>query len=275
MAKRIRRLGVLFAALAMLLVVSGCGKSVADSDALARAKRTDKIVWGVKADTRLFGLMNTKTGQIQGFEVDMAKALTKQILGKNGKAELTQITSDTRVPMLKAGNVDAVIGTMTITPERLKQLNFSKSYFSAGQSLLVAKDSKIKSVKDLKKGTSVIGVQGSNSVDNIKKAAPDTRVLQLSDYSQAFTALKSHQGDALTTDNGILYGMSQQDPRYVVVGGTFTKEPYGIAMNKGQTNLTNAMNQALDTLQKNGTYERLLKKWFSDVPGFDVQEVQP
>ncbi|WP_203663331.1 transporter substrate-binding domain-containing protein [Lacticaseibacillus sp. 53-4] len=275
MAKRIRRLGVLFAALAMLLVVSGCGKSVADSDALARAKRTDKIVWGVKADTRLFGLMNTKTGQIQGFEVDMAKALTKQILGKNGKAELTQITSDTRVPMLKAGNVDAVIGTMTITPERLKQLNFSKSYFSAGQSLLVAKGSKIKSVKDLKKGTSVIGVQGSNSVDNIKKAAPDTRVLQLSDYSQAFTALKSHQGDALTTDNGILYGMSQQDPRYVVVGGTFTKEPYGIAMNKGQTNLTNAMNQALDTLQKNGTYERLLKKWFSDVPGFDVQEVQP
>lgn len=275
MAKRIRRFGVLLAAFALLLVASGCGKSVADSDALARAKRTDKIVWGVKADTRLFGLMNTKTGRIQGFEVDMAKALTKQILGKNGKAELTQITSDTRVPMLKAGNVDAVIGTMSITPDRQKVLNFSHSYFSAGQSLLVPKGSKIHSVKDLKKGTSVIGVQGSNSVDNIKKAAPDARVLQLSDYSQAFTALKSHQGDALTTDNGILYGMSQQDPRYVVVGGTFTREPYGIAMNKGQTNLTNAMNKALVTLQKNGTYERLLKKWFSDVPGFDVKEVQP
>ncbi|KRN23289.1 transporter substrate-binding domain-containing protein [Lacticaseibacillus camelliae] len=275
MAKRIRRLGLLLAALAMLLVVSGCGKSVADSDALARAKRTDKIVWGVKADTRLFGLMNTKTGQIQGFEVDMAKALTKQILGKSGKAELTQVTSDTRVPMLKAGNVDAVIGTMSITPERQKQLNFSHSYFSAGQSLLVPKGSKIKSVKDLKKGTTVIGVQGSNSVDNVKKAAPDARVLQLTDYSQAFTALKSHQGAALTTDNGILYGMSQQDPNYVVVGGTFTKEPYGIAMNKGQTNMTRAMNKALATLQKNGTYERLLKKWFSDVPGFDIKEVQP
>lgn len=275
MAKRIRRLGVLLAALAMLLVVSGCGKSVADSDALARARKTDKIVWGVKADTRLFGLMNTKTGNIEGFEVDMAKALTKQILGKNGKAELTQITSDTRVPMLKAGNVDAVIGTMSITPEREKVLNFSKSYFSAGQSLLVPKGSKIKSVKDLKKGTSVIGVQGSNSVDNIKKAAPQARVLQLSDYSQAFTALKSHQGDALTTDNGILYGMSEQDPSYVVVGGTFTTEPYGIAMNKGQDNLTKAMNKALDTLDKNGTYERLLKKWFSDVPGFDIKEVHP
>ncbi|MFD1392673.1 glutamate ABC transporter substrate-binding protein [Lacticaseibacillus jixianensis] len=275
MAKRIRQFGVLLAGLTLLLLISACGKPVADSDALARAQQTGKIVWGVKADTRLFGLMNTKTGKIEGFEVDMAKALTKQILGQSGKAELTQITSDTRVPMLKAGNVDAVIGTMSITPDRQKVLNFSKSYFSAGQSLLVPKGSKIHSVKDLKQGTSVIGVQGSNSVDNIKKAAPAARVLQLADYSQAFTALKSHQGDALTTDNGILYGMSQQDPSYVVVGGTFTTEPYGIAMNKGQDRLTKAMNKALDQLDKNGTYERLLKKWFSDVPGFDVKEVHP
>ncbi|MFK5282686.1 glutamine ABC transporter substrate-binding protein, partial [Lacticaseibacillus paracasei] len=86
-----------------------------------------------------------------------------------------------------------------------KILDFSDVYFNAGQSILVKKGSPIKSVKDLKKGTKVIGVQGSNSVDNVKKAAPDTTVLQLSDYAQAFTALKSGQGDALTTDNGILY----------------------------------------------------------------------
>lgn len=261
-----------------LMVVSvslaGCGNSVASRDALAEAKKTDTIVWGVKADTRLFGLMNIKTGKIQGFDIDMAKAITKHILGKKGKAELVQVTSDTRVPMLKGGNVDAVIATMTITADRKKVLNFSQAYFNAGQSLLVKKGSKIKSVKDLTKGTKVIGVQGSNSVDNIKKAAPETTVLQLSDYAQAFTALKSGQADALTTDNGILYGMSEQDPNYVVVGGTFTKEPYGIAMNKGQDNLTKAVNKAINQLRKNGTYAKLVKKWFSGIPGFSLKEVE-
>ncbi|MDK6426988.1 transporter substrate-binding domain-containing protein, partial [Escherichia coli] len=86
-------------------------------------------------------------------DVDMAKAITKQILGSKGKAQLVQVTSDTRVPMIKGGNVDAVIATMTITPERQKILDFSDVYFNAGQSILVKKGSPIKSVKDLKKGT--------------------------------------------------------------------------------------------------------------------------
>lgn len=273
MRKSMRR-WLLGLAAGLLLVLAGCGNSVANRDALAHAKQTGTLVWGVKADTRLFGLMNIKSGQIEGFDIDMAKAITKQILGKNGKAELVQVTSDTRVPMLKGGNIDAVIATMTITPERQKVLNFSQAYFNAGQALLVKKGSPIHSVADLKKGTKVIGVQGSNSVDNIKKAAPQTQVLQLSDYAQAFTALKSGQGDALTTDNGILYGMSEQDPNYVVVGGAFTKEPYGIAMNKGQDNLTKAVNTAIDTLRTNGTYAKLVAKWFGGIPGFSLKEVE-
>ncbi|MCI1985553.1 MAG: glutamate ABC transporter substrate-binding protein [Lactobacillus sp.] len=270
-----RLLPLMVAALCgMLLLVAGCGKSIADQDVLQHAKKTNTIVWGVKADTRLFGLMNTKSGQIEGFDIDMAKALTKEILGPKGKAQLVQVTSDTRVPMLKGGNIDAIIATMTITPDRQKVLNFSQPYFNAGQSLLVKKGSRIHSVKDLKKGDKVIGVQGSTSVDNIQKAAPQATVLQLSDYAQAFTALKSGQGLAVTTDNGILYGMSEQDHRFVVVGGTFTKEPYGIAINKGQTAMTKRVDQAINTLRRNGTYEKLINKWFGSVPGFDIKEVE-
>lgn len=255
-----------------LVGLSACGKSVAAQDALTHAKATNTIVWGVKADTRLFGLMDIKSNTIKGFEIDMAKALTKRVLGASGKVALVEITSDTRVPMLKGGNIDAVIGTMSITPERQKTLDFTESYFNAGQSLLVKKGSRVHSVKDLVADTKVIGVQGSNSVDNVKKVAPNAQVLQLADYAQAFTALKSGQGDALTTDNGILYGMSQQDPRFVVVGGTFTKEPYGIALNKGQHRLRNALNQALKQLTQDGTKDRLLTKWFGSVPGFNVKE---
>ncbi|MBM7544433.1 putative glutamine transport system substrate-binding protein [Weissella beninensis] len=257
------------------LVLTACGqtKSSSSQNQLTTIKNTHQMVWGVKADTKLFGLMNIKTSKIEGFDVDMAKEITKRIDPK-AKPVFVQVTSQTRIPLLKNGNIQAIIATMTITKEREKIVDFSKSYFNAGQSLLVMKGSKIKNTKDLnKKGTVVLGTVGSNSVLNIKKVAPKAKVLQLQDYAQALTALKSGQGDALTTDNGILYGMSEQNPQTRVVGGTFTKEPYGVAIDKGQTDLKNSINKAIDEIQQDGTYRKLIKKWFSNVPGFDWREL--
>ncbi|AOG32024.1 glutamine ABC transporter substrate-binding protein [Lactiplantibacillus plantarum] len=274
--KKLKRLIGALGMLAMLVVVlTACGsrQSLAKQDVLTNDKASKTITWGVKADTKLFGLMDVKDNQIKGFDADIATALTKRVLGKNATAKFVQVTSQTRIPLLKNGNIDAIIATMTITPEREKQVDFTNSYFDAGQSLLVKKGSAIKSVKDLNKsGTKVLGVTGANSVENIKKAAPKAKVLELSDYAQAMTALKSGQGVALTTDNGILYGMASQNPGYEVVGDTFTKEPYGIAVNKGQEPLKKALNKALKEIEADGTYNRILKKWFGNVAGFDYKE---
>ena len=274
--KKLKRLIGALGMLAMLVVVlTACGsrQSLAKQDVLTNDKASKTITWGVKADTKLFGLMDVKDNQIKGFDADIATALTKRVLGKNATAKFVQVTSQTRIPLLKNGNIDAIIATMTITPEREKQVDFTNSYFDAGQSVLVKKGSAIKSVNDLNKsGTKVLGVTGANSVENIKKAAPKAKVLELSDYAQAMTALKSGQGVALTTDNGILYGMASQNPGYEVVGGTFTKEPYGIAVNKGQEPLKKALNKALKEIEADGTYNRILKKWFGNVAGFDYKE---
>lgn len=219
--------------------------------------------------------MDVKNGQIKGFEVDLAKAMTKQILGPKGKADFVQVTSSTRMPLLKNGNIDAIMATMTITPEREKQVDFTRSYFDAGQSLLVKKGSSVKNVKDLnKKGATVLGVVGSNSVQNVAKFAPKAKVLQLSDYAQAMTALRSGQGEALTTDNGILAGMAVENPGYVLVGGSFTKEPYGIAVNKGQTEFKADLNDALTKVEESGEYNKILKKWFGNVPGLNYKGME-
>ncbi|MCM0599640.1 glutamate ABC transporter substrate-binding protein [Periweissella fabalis] len=263
--------GLITVVMFMTLILSACGNETAltKQNEYKQVKDKQEMIWGVKADTRLFGLMNIKTGKVEGFDVDMAKEITKRI-APNAKPVFVQVTSQTRIPLLKNGNIQAIIATMTGTPERAKIVDFSKPYFNAGQSLLVVKGSKIKSVKDLNhKGITVLGTVGSNSVLNIKKVAPNARVLQLQDYAQALTALKSGQGDALTTDNGILYGMSEQNPNTRVVGGTFTKEPYSVAIDKKQTELKRAINKAIDEIHHDGTYDRLVKKWFSNVPGFD------
>ncbi|WP_024746774.1 transporter substrate-binding domain-containing protein [Levilactobacillus namurensis] len=274
MKKIMRSLGLMLALLTLTVVISACGsKPLSQRNVLKTDQQSKTITWGVKADTRLFGLLDTKDGQIKGFEIDLAKAITKQMLGKDAKAKFIQVTSSTRMPMLKNGNIDAIIATMTNTPERRKQVAFSNTYFYAGQSLLVKKGSSIKNVKDLnrQKGT-VLGVVGSDSVENVAKVAPNAKVLQLTDYAQAMTALKSGQGQALTTDNGILYGMSVQNPDYVVTGGTFVSEPYGIAVDKAQTPFRQAVNQSLKELRDNGQYQKILHKWFHNVKGFDYEE---
>ncbi|KRL00543.1 transporter substrate-binding domain-containing protein [Liquorilactobacillus capillatus] len=271
--KKLKALLVLTGMLLLTLTLSACSAESTQQNALKRSQANNTLTWGVKADTRLFGLMDIKSGTIKGFDIDMGKEITKRVLGKKGHAKFVQVTSKTRIPLLKNGNIDAIIATMTITPDRAKVVDFSKVYFAAGQSLLVKKGSPIKDVRDLNKdGMTVLAVKGSTSAVNIQKYAPKAKVLELEDYAQAFTALKSGQGDAMTTDNGILFGIASENPSYHVVGGAFTNEPYGIAVDKQQTQLKNKIDQAIAEMRKDGTYEHLLQKWFGGIAGFDLKE---
>lgn len=238
-------------------------------------KKTNTITWGVKGDTKLFGLVNVKNGNIEGFEIDLAKALTQQILGKNGQAKFVQTTTATKIPLLKNHAVDAVLAAMTITPARAKVVDFSVPYIAAGNSLLVKASSKIANVAQLNANKyTVLVVKGTTAADNIKQFAPKAHVLQFDDYAQAFVALQSGQGVAMSTDNGILAGIAAEHSGYKVVGGKMTDAPYGIAVDKGQAEMKNEINHALSQLKQNGTYQKLLKKWFGNIPGFSWKEVE-
>lgn len=256
---------LLTAAALLLLTVglSACSRAkIADQDIAENIKETDAITWGVKYDTSLFGLMDITTNEVKGFDIDIARAITETILGRDGDAIFVEVTSKTRIPLLKNGNIDAIIATMTITDERKKQVDFSDVYFDAGQSLLVKKDSPIKSVDDLTEKNTVLAVKGSTSAVNIREHAPKARILELENYSEAFTALQSGQGDVMTTDNAILLGMAAENKNYHLVGGTFTKEPYGIAINKGQEKFRDEVNEALRKMHENGKYDEIYNKWF-------------
>lgn len=106
-----------------------------------------------------------------------------------------------------------------------------------------------------------MAVKGSTSAINIREKAPDAQVLEFENYSEAFAALKSGQGEALTTDDSILYGMADEDPNYELVGGTFTDEPYGIAVKKGNENFVAELNKALKSLKDSGKYDEIHDKW--------------
>jgi len=271
--KNTLRLTEIFLVSLFLLFLGGCtGSAVANQDILERTLETPNptLFWGVKADTNLFGLYNIAEGEIQGFDVDIAKALTEEITGDASNAEFVEVTSKTRIPLLKNGNIDAIIATMTVTEERKEQVHFSDVYFAAGQSLLVEEDSEINGVDDLTSEHTVLAVKGSTSAQNIREHSPEAQVLELENYSEAFTALQSGQGDAVTTDNAILLGIIADNPGYRLAGEPFTNEPYAIAINHGQEPFLSEVNQALEAIIESGTYEEIFHKWF---PGESIRDL--
>jgi aspartate/glutamate/glutamine transport system substrate-binding protein len=273
-----KALSVLLISSLTAIALVGCGSDTTSTDkkddgksattasgTVGAIKQRGKVIAGVKFDSNLFGLKDPASGEVKGFDIDIAKAITKDILGDDTKIELKEVNSSTRMPMLNKGDIDMIVATMTVTEQRKKEVNFSDIYFKAGQSLLVKDGSPIKSISDLK-GKKVLTVKGSTSAKNIREKAPDAEVLEFANYADAFTALKSGKGDTLTTDNAILLGMHEQDQSYVLVGGTFTDEPYGIGVKKDDTEMTDAVNKALKKLHDSGEYKTIYKKWFKEDP---------
>ncbi|MFJ7747831.1 transporter substrate-binding domain-containing protein [Peribacillus sp. NPDC097295] len=272
MLKKMKWLQLALLSVLAVILLAGCGgdnesdegknggSKDNEKDMLTQIKENDKIVFGVKNDTRLFGLKNPNTKEVEGFDIDIAKALAGEILGDEEKVEFKEVTSKTRMPLLNNGDIDAIVATMTITEERKKEVDFTDVYFDAGQSLLVKKGSDIKGIDSLK-GKKVLAVKGSTSAINIREKAPEAEVLEFENYSEAFAALKSGQGDTLTTDDSILYGMVDEDPNYELVGGTFTDEPYGIAVKKGNEKFVDELNKALKAIKDSGKYDEIHDKW--------------
>lgn len=283
MKKRWRLISI--AAVCALAVLAGCANNGAGGNAagdggnaapaagesgagaLGKIKERGKLVVGVKYDTKLFGLKDPASGNVEGFDIDISKAIAKHIFGDENALELKEVTSKTRIPMLNNGEIDMIVATMTITEERKKEVDFSDVYFQAGQSLLVKKGSPITGIESLTADSTVLGSKGSTSVKNIREKVEGIKVLEFDNYQDAFNALKAGQGDTLTTDDAILYGMAAQDPNFEVVGKPFTDEPYGIAVQKGNADIVQAINDTLKELHDSGEYDKIYEKWIGKKPG--------
>ena len=123
---------------------------------------------GVKEDVPNFGLRNTATGEIEGFEIDIVKLLAKEILGDEKAYELTPVTAKTRGPLLDNGEVDLVIATFTITDERKLTYNFSTPYYEDAVGLLVKKAAGFKGLADMN-GKAIGVAQSATSKEAVQK----------------------------------------------------------------------------------------------------------
>ena len=240
---------------------------------LTAIKERGRLVAGVKYDVPLFGFYSPETNQVEGFDADLAREVAERIFGDPNAIEFKEAVSKNRIPYLEDGTVDVVFSTMTANAERAEQIEFSDTYYVAGQSLLVPVDSDITGVDTLA-GRTIGTVKGSTSEKNIREFAPDATVELFDTYSEAVQAMQSGRVDAVTTDDIILYGFERNDPdKFKVVGGQFTQEPYAAGIKKGNTELLNEVNATLREIKEDGTWAELYRKWISEeVPATPPQD---
>ncbi|MQA94191.1 MAG: transporter substrate-binding domain-containing protein [Streptosporangiales bacterium] len=271
---RVRQIAVAAAAAALALTAAGCGSDTeapGGSEAksvLQKAKESKKLVIGVKFDQPALGLKKPD-GTVEGFDVDVAKYVAKELGVPESGVEFKETTSANREAFIQSGQVDLVFATYSITDERKQKVTFGGPYYVAHQDTLVrADDNSIKKAQDLK-DKKLCKAAGSNSYKRVIDPPPDGQLdidatpVDASSYSECVAKLKNKALDAVTTDDLILAGFAnQQKGTFKVVSDPFSDEKYGVGMKKGDTETCNAVNAAVTKMFEDGTAKTLLEKHF-------------
>ncbi len=222
-------------------------------------KRRGHLIAGVSADTLLFGFRNPFSGRLEGFDIDMVRAVANEIFGDPNKISFKVLTYAQRIPALQSGAVDIVADVMTINCERWTQIDFSSEYFHAGQKVLVRSDSKATGIKDLN-SKKVCAAKGSTNIDNLKNY-PKVIAVPVDDISDCMVLFQQGSVDAVTGDDTVLAGFVAQDPYARIVGPEFTDEPYGLGIAKTHPDFVRYENAILENMRADGTWAQMYRKW--------------
>jgi len=260
-------------ALAALLMLG----SAAAADRLEDVKARGKLLVGVSDTTPPFSFKKPGESKVIGYDLDLVHAVAKR-LGLT--VETVSLSSAQRVPMLNEDKVDFVATSMTRTPARLRDIDFSHIYFVTPHAVIVKKSSGITSVRQLA-GKKAASASTSTAGENLKEAVPEVNLVYVRDYSIAFAALKDGSVDAFPTDETVLRAIVQQDGKpddYVFLPDFQKSRNVGFALKKGEPRFKDAVNKALLDVEASGEAAKIFEAWFgagSEMPMKRSFKIQP
>ena len=230
---------------------------------MAAIRARGRLIVGLDIGSNLFSFRDPITGEITGFDVDIAGEVARDIFGTPSQVEYRILSSDDRITALQKSEVDIVVKTMTITCERRKQVNFSTVYLDAYQRILAPRDSPITKPSDLS-GKRVCVAKGTTSLHRIQEIAPPPIIVdggELGRLSGDAAAAGSRRGSAPMT-------RSWPDwlPRTLICtwsDPTWALSPYGIGIKLDNTGLVRFVNGTLERIRRDGTWNTLYRKWLT------------
>ena len=272
LAKRGAKAAYLFA-LAGLLAMTGCTKVSAPDQAAAPSSSTLQAVLqrgtlrvGDCLTFAPFGFYD-KNGQPDGYDVDLAKELAKEM---GVKLEVVNTTSANRIPNLQTSKVDVVFCNFTRNLERAKVIDFTAPYVVASEALLVKKSSGIQSVKDMANRT-IATVKGSTNGDEVRSLGIPIKIQEYDSSQAAILAVKQGQADAMIEDNNFLAYQAKLDPDLVVTNEALVPLEYNaFGVKAGDQEWLNYLNLFLFNINASKLNAQLYKKWFGVDPHYPL-----
>ena len=242
--------------------------AVASDMSMASLREQGFIRVGVDENTLGFAVLKTDTGDIEGFEVDIARHIAEKFFGDDAKerVELVPVVTSEKFSAVSTGDVDMTISANSMSCKRWGQVAFSAEYYTATQKLLVRTDfdvtNDIITVDDLQ-GRTVCVTESSSSLTILKDNAPDVDRLEQPDRTGCLVALQEGEVDAYFGHDSFLYGMLLQDPnveiRALDLDDAVVVSHYGIAINEENVEFVRFVNGVLEEMRVDGTWNRLFK----------------
>lgn len=264
-------LGALLAILMLFSTVSltGCSRQSANADSWSTIQKRKTVIVGLDDSFVPMGF-RAKSGQLKGFDIDLARAVFKKY---NIKVDFQTIDWSMNATELRNHTIDLIWNGYTITPQRKKVVRFSAPYLENKQILVTMKKNKINSFAGMR--GKVLGVQTGSSGYSSLEAEPNllknyiknqTPVLY-STFNDAFIDLNANRIQGLLIDRVYAnYYIDHQSNRadYQVTQGKFASEDFAVGMRKSDKTLQRKINQAMKELYRDGTMKKISYKWFGE-----------
>jgi glutamate/aspartate transport system substrate-binding protein len=266
----------LAAALALALL-AGIGPASAQDapreigGTLKRVKETGSIRLGYRESSIPFSYVN-RPGDPIGYSIDLCNEIVEEVSKELSGIEIgvayKKVTSETRIPAVRSGEIDLECGSTTSNFERQKQAAFSPIFFVAGTKLLVPRDSGIASYRDLK-GKTVVVTAGTTNEAAIRSLSDKQKlgidIVVGKDHADCFAMLEAGKAAAFATDDVLLYGLvatTKTGDRYRIVGDYLSYDPYGLMYRKDDADFAAIVDRTFSRLAASRELVQLYNKWF-------------
>ena len=238
---------------------------------IEQLKQVGKVRIGVFSDKPPFGYVDAQ-GKSQGFDVEIAKAITKDLLGDENKAEFVLVEAANRAEYLVSNKVDIILANFTVTPARKEVVDFANPYMKVALGV-VSKDGGVITDIEQLKGKTLLLNKGTTADAYFTKNYPDIKTLKFEQNTETFEALRDGRGDALAHDNTLLFAWAKENPGFTVgIKNLGDQDTIAPAVKKGDTELLNWLNTEIQKLGKEGVLKQAYDKTLLPIYGDAISE---
>ncbi len=253
--KNLKKIAAIILSAALVVALAACGSSK-DSDSDKSSGKAETLTMGTNASFPPYEYVDDN-GKIVGIDAEIAQAIADKL---GMKLEIKDMEFESLVPAVKAKSIDLALAGMTVNEERKQSVNFSDSYSTGVQVVIVKENSEIKTVDDLK--GKKIGVQAGTTSDTYcTDDFGEENVKQFSNGSLAVAALANGQVDCVVIDNEPAKNYVAANSGLKILDTEYVTEDYAIAISKDNDELLKKVNNALKELKDDGTVDKIIGKY--------------